>query len=103
MALGSASPNDNINNTITNNDIFDFFNATVAYLASVSEQQRQWTISNNRIYQTAPRIFTGTVLRYAGMTIKFQRQRLYDHRKRDRLRRGEWHGTTTISGSTNTL
>ena len=61
----------NSNNTISNNNIYDFFspvqNTAGIYL---HYGNHHWTISNNRIYQTAPRTFTsnaGNV--YAGIKL----------------------------------
>ena len=74
--LGTAGNNTrNQNNVITNNNIFDFFNATGAAAASttgidIRGGNHNWTISNNRLYQTATRTFTGVAgQRYAGITI----------------------------------
>src|SRR5206468_11913731 len=67
MSLGSASPNHNASNTITNNNIFDFFSPTITVAGiSISTNTDLTTISNNRVYQTAPRTFTTTGLRYNG-------------------------------------
>lgn len=72
MGLGSASPNANSSNVIGNNNIFDFFNPTISVSGiNVQANNTLWTISNNRLYQTAPRVFTGTALRYAGITLNF--------------------------------
>src|SRR5436190_8221538 len=61
MGFGSPSPNDNTNNLIDNNNIFDFFNATTSVSGiSIQANNDNWTISHNRIFQTAPRTFTGT-------------------------------------------
>ncbi|MGB4844283.1 MAG: T9SS type A sorting domain-containing protein [Ferruginibacter sp.] len=72
MALGSTNNNGRRNSgiLINNNNIYDFFSATVSvsgiYLSSGNDD---WTISNNRIYQTAARNFTTATLRYAGITL----------------------------------
>ena len=69
MGLGTAA-NPNTGNLINNNNIFDFFNATTSVSGvSIQVNNDNWTISNNRIFQTAARIFTGAALRYAGITI----------------------------------
>ncbi len=70
MSLGSASPNNNASNIITNNNVFDFFTpgATCAGI-SISTNSDLTTISNNRVYQTAPRTFTTTTLRYNGILV----------------------------------
>jgi uncharacterized repeat protein (TIGR01451 family) len=68
LSLGSASPNNNSGNTISGNNIFDFFSPTVTSAGiSISSNNTTTTISNNRIYQTAPRTFTTTGLRYNGI------------------------------------
>ena len=71
MSLGSASPNNNTANVIDNNNIFDFFSAT-ASVAGISIQANNvtTTISNNRVYQTAPRVFTVTGLTYTGILVQ---------------------------------
>jgi hypothetical protein len=67
-SLGSASPNQNTGNIIDNNNIFDFFSATLT-VAGINIQTNNvtTTITNNRIYQTAPRVFTTAGLRYNGI------------------------------------
>ena len=70
MSLGSASPNHNTGNLIDNNNVFDFFNATTS-VAGIDLQTNtaNTTVSNNRIYQTAPRVFTGAALKYSGILV----------------------------------
>ena len=70
MSLGSASPNHNTGNLIDNNNVFDFFNATTS-VAGIDLQTNTatTTVSNNRIYQTAPRVFTGAALKYSGILV----------------------------------
>src|SRR5437667_4101963 len=69
MSLGTAA-NPNTGNLINNNNIFDFFNATTSVSGiSIQPNNDNWTISNNRIFQSAPRTFTGAALRYAGITL----------------------------------
>ena len=60
MSLGSASPNHNTGNLIDNNNVFDFFNATIVRCGGIDLQSNTatTTVSNNRIFQTAARIFT---------------------------------------------
>jgi hypothetical protein len=68
--LGTAGNNTrNTGNVITNNNIFDFFNATSSCAGiDLRAGNTNWTISNNRIYQTAARTFTGAAgLRYSGI------------------------------------
>ena len=68
MSLGSASPNNNSGNLIDNNNIFDFFQAGIGVSGvSLQANTTTTTVSNNRIFQTAPRIFTSGVT-YAGIT-----------------------------------
>src|SRR4029077_19760461 len=68
MSLGSASPNHNSGNLIDNNNIFDFFQAGIGVSGvSLQANTTTTTVSNNRIFQTAPRIFTSGVT-YAGIT-----------------------------------
>jgi hypothetical protein len=72
MGLGSASPNNNTGNVISGNNIFDYFLAGTGNTAGVSIQANNtnWTISNNRMYQTATRTFTGTAgVRYSGILV----------------------------------
>jgi len=53
----SGSENDN--NKIDNCNIYDYFNATEdTYGIYLGANNTDWTIENNRFYQTAPRIFT---------------------------------------------
>ena len=60
MSLGSASPNNNTFNVIDNNNIYDFFSPTIS-VSGISLQGNTTiiTVSNNRLYQTAARVFTG--------------------------------------------
>jgi hypothetical protein len=71
-AVGTATNSATINtgDIIDNNNIFDFFIATANTTGvDIRTGNTNWTISNNRIYQTAPRTFTTSVgLRYAGIT-----------------------------------
>jgi hypothetical protein len=65
FSLGSASPNNNTGTIITNNNVFNFFtpNATCAGI-SIWTNSDTTTISNNRLYQTAARVFTTASLFY---------------------------------------
>jgi uncharacterized repeat protein (TIGR01451 family) len=68
LSIGSAQAN--INNIISNNNLFDFFSPTASVTGiSIQVGNDNWTISSNRIFQTAPRKFTAPALRYAGITI----------------------------------
>src|SRR4029079_3808651 len=68
LSLGSDSPNHNTNNIINNNNVFDFFTAGATCTGiSLQTNTATNTVSNNRMYQTAPRVFTGTFT-YSGIT-----------------------------------
>ncbi len=71
-ALGSTG-NNSVNRAdfIFNNNIFDFFNPAANTTGiDVRTGNLQWTVSNNRIYQTAVRTFTGAAgVRYSGITM----------------------------------
>lgn len=55
---------------INNNNIFDFFlSSTSVSGIHVLSGNDDWTISNNRIYQTGARAFTVAFQRYAGITL----------------------------------
>jgi hypothetical protein len=88
MSLGSASPNNNTLNVIDNNNIFDFFRPanTALAVAGISLQANTTTVtvSNNRLYQTAPRTVTIGGPRYMGIYADI----------------GTGNGTATITGNT---
>ena len=68
--LGTAGNNTvNTGNTIDNNNIFDFFTGAANTAGiDIRAANRNWTILNNRIYQTATRTFTGVAgVRYSGI------------------------------------
>lgn len=71
--LGTTTSNSTINrdNVIDGNNIFDFFGTGGAAVTGIDLRtgNNNWTIQNNRIYQTALRTFTTTALRYAGITL----------------------------------
>jgi hypothetical protein len=70
-ALGTAGNNTvNTGNIVSNNNIFDFFNAAAATTGvDIRAGNRNLSVANNFIYQTATRTFTGGVgLRYSGIT-----------------------------------
>ncbi|HEV7472435.1 MAG TPA: DUF4214 domain-containing protein [Pyrinomonadaceae bacterium] len=71
-AAGTTTNSATINtgDIIDSNNIFDFFIATANTTGiDIRTGNTNWMISNNRIYQTAPRTFTTSVgLRYAGIT-----------------------------------
>ncbi|MBK7432586.1 MAG: hypothetical protein IPI66_00985 [Chitinophagaceae bacterium] len=58
-SLGSSAVIDNSGNTVTDNNIFDIFAAASLYSAiNINSNNSGWTISNNKIYQTATRTIT---------------------------------------------
>ncbi len=60
----------NSDNLIDSNNIYDFFLAANSCSGiNMLSGNNNWTISNNRLYQTAPRTFTTTALRYSGITL----------------------------------
>ncbi|HEU0275216.1 MAG TPA: hypothetical protein VFQ83_11870 [Candidatus Udaeobacter sp.] len=96
----SGSPN--TNNLIDNNNIFDFFSPTLpATGISILANNSNWTISNNRLYQTAPRTFTASGLRYAGVTIDSSGGFFTITGNIIGFGTANGTGTTTISGSGN--
>jgi hypothetical protein len=72
-AVGTTTNNNTINrdNVIDGNNIFDFFGTGAVSTTGIDLRtgNLNFTISNNRIYQTATRTFTTTSLRYAGITL----------------------------------
>jgi hypothetical protein len=103
MGLGSAAPNANSNNVVDNNNIFDFFGTGGIAVAGVSIQgnNNNWTISNNRIYQTAPRTFTTTALRYSGVLVASAGNTFTISGNTIGFGAANGTGTTTITGSSN--
>jgi hypothetical protein len=105
-ALGSASPNNNSGNVIDNNNIYDFFSPTSS-VAGISLQANNTTVtvSNNRIFQTAPRNFTGTSLSYSGIIGAINTGAGTATVTGNVIGFGAADGTgvTTISGSTNAV
>lgn len=68
-SLGSSSVIDNSSNTISTNNIFDYFNAASATSGmNINSFNSAWTITNNRLYQTATRIHT-TGTTHSGINI----------------------------------
>jgi trimeric autotransporter adhesin len=58
-SLGTSSAIDNSGNTINSNNIFDFFHAASASNAmNINTGNSSWTISNNKLFQTATRTYT---------------------------------------------
>jgi hypothetical protein len=59
LSLGSASPAENSADTIQNCNISDFFNAaSVTTGVLISTGNSDWTLSGNRLFQTASRTYT---------------------------------------------
>ena len=60
LSTGTSTSVDNSGNTISGNNIFNIFSATVATNAILinATGNNTWTISSNKIYQTASRTFT---------------------------------------------
>ncbi|MGN6519130.1 MAG: beta strand repeat-containing protein, partial [Dokdonella sp.] len=101
MGLGTAA-NPNVGNTIADNDIFDFFSATVSSAGvSIQANNNNWTIASNRIFQTAPRTFTATAQRYSGILVASGGNAFSVTGNRIGFGASDGTGTTTISGSTN--
>lgn len=72
-AVGTTTSTTTINsdNVIDGNNVFDFFGTGGVSVTGIDIRtgNNNFTIQNNRIYQTAPRTFTTTALRYAGITL----------------------------------
>lgn len=59
LGTTTSTAHNNSNNTISNNNVIDAFSATAVYNGiALSSGNTDWTISNNRIYQTAVRTVT---------------------------------------------
>ncbi len=105
IGTNTSSSTWNTNNLIDNNNIYDFFlasnNLSGIYI-DVGNQN--WTITNNRMYQTAPRAFTNNGLRYGGITINGSNTSGSTHTISSNIigfGNSSGTGTTTISGSSN--
>ncbi len=72
-AVGTTTNNNTINrdNVIDGNNVFDFFGTGGVSVTGIDIRtgNHNWTIQNNRLYQTATRTFTTTALRYTGITL----------------------------------
>ena len=100
--LGSPSPNNNTLNLVDNNNIFDFFNATAVVSGiAILGDNNNWTVSNNRIYQTAARTFTSSALSYSGITVTSAGNSFTVSGNTIGFGAANGTGTTTISGSSN--
>ncbi len=107
-AVGTTTNNNTVNrdNVIDGNNVFDFFSPTVNTTGiDIRTGNHNWTIQNNRIYQTATRTFTVTALRYAGITLTGTTGANGNaHTIRNNVigfGAANGTGTTTITGSTN--
>jgi len=62
FSLGTGIGTENSENTITNNNIYDFLNRGIAsYGINLSNNTTAWTISGNSFYETASFVPTGSV------------------------------------------
>lgn len=103
MSLGSAG-SVNSANVIEDNDIFDFFNDAVSVSGiDMQANSDDVAINYNRLYQTAPRTFTGSSLRYAGITLNAANGAFSVALNRIGFAGPDSTGVTSISGSTNTF
>jgi hypothetical protein len=60
-SLGSSSGKENSDNTISYNNLFNFFNATTEHVGIyLGSYNMSWTITGNSIYETAARNITGS-------------------------------------------
>ncbi|MFA7361959.1 MAG: hypothetical protein WC139_13080, partial [Candidatus Kapaibacterium sp.] len=58
-SLGTSAAVDNDSNTVTGNNIYDYFSASsVSNGMNINTGNSHWTISNNKFYQTASRTYT---------------------------------------------
>ncbi|HJU40540.1 MAG TPA: hypothetical protein VJ724_13270, partial [Tahibacter sp.] len=104
MSLGSAAANANTGNVVDANDIHDFFSPTTGVAGiSINSNNTGWTISGNRIWQSAPRTFTATAQRYAGINLTASTGSFTVTGNRIGFANAAGTGTTTITGSTNTF
>ena len=101
MGLGTAA-NPNTANLVDGNNIFNFFSPTVSSAGvSIQAANNNWAISNNRIYQTAPRTFSATAQRYSGVLVASAGNTFTVSGNTIGFGAADGSGTTTISGSTN--
>jgi hypothetical protein len=98
----TTAATNNSGNKVTNCNIFDFFTAGSSSSGiNIASGNDNWTISNNRIYQTATRTFTGTVLRYGGITVASSSGSFTVSGNIIGFANAAGTGTTIITGSTN--
>jgi hypothetical protein len=106
FGLGTTTSLANYNSgvVIDNNNVFDFFGTGAASVSGIHVLggNDAWTISNNRLYQTAPRTFTATA-RYAGITLSSTTTGGAFTVSGNKIGFGasDGTGTTTISGGAN--
>jgi hypothetical protein len=89
---------------IANNNIFDFFQNSDASGIHILSGNDNWTISNNRIYQTAPRVFASNGARYSGISFNSSAGTLGSITITGNIigfGAANGSGTTTISGAEN--
>ena len=55
LSSGTAGAAANSNNTVSNNELFNFFNRGVNVSGVVANSSESWTITGNNVYQTAAR------------------------------------------------
>ena len=102
VGIGSASPNNNTGNLIDNNNVFDFFLATTSVSGiQIGNNNNNWTISNNRIYQTATRTFTTAASRYSGIAVASAGNTFTITGNTIGFSAANGTGTTTITGTSN--
>ena len=64
-SAGTSVLIDNSGNTISNNNIYDYFNTTNASSGmNINSYNSAWTITTNRLYQTANRVYTSAGSHY---------------------------------------
>jgi hypothetical protein len=99
-----TSGNSNAGNVIDGNRIHDFFSATTTSAGvSIQANNNGWTVSNNRIYQTAARTFTSSATRYAGISITSTGNSYTVSGNTIGFGAADGTGTTTITGTSNEI
>ncbi|MFZ4523060.1 MAG: T9SS type A sorting domain-containing protein [Bacteroidales bacterium] len=62
---GTSLTADNSSNIVTDNNIYDYYNASSSTAGmNINSFNSAWTITNNRFYQTASRVFTSSGTHY---------------------------------------
>ncbi|MEP7264286.1 MAG: hypothetical protein ABI772_07310, partial [Bacteroidota bacterium] len=71
-SAGQSLLSDNSGNSITNNNIFNYFSATVSStgLLLTSSGSSAWTISDNKFYQTATRLTTSANANHGAISVQ---------------------------------